>query len=59
MRVAAPAVLEVAYGYQRVASRDARYDNLLAWFTRALVARKGALRRSGPGLLLSWMESRT
>lgn len=38
VRVAAPAVLEVAYGYQRVASRDARYDNLLAWFTRLLAS---------------------
>jgi len=34
VRVAAPAVLEVAYGYQRMAGRDARYAELLAWFTR-------------------------
>lgn len=38
VRVAAPAVLEIAYGYQRAASRDARYDNLLAWFTRLLAS---------------------
>lgn len=38
VRVAAPAVLEVAYGYQRAASRDARYANLLAWFTRLLAS---------------------
>ncbi len=38
VRVAAPAVLEIAYGYQRFASRDARYGDLLAWFTRLLAS---------------------
>jgi predicted nucleic acid-binding protein len=38
VRVAAPAVLEIAYGYQRMASRDARYRALLAWFTRLLAS---------------------
>ncbi len=33
--MAAPAVLEVAYGYQRmVTAGDARYVTLLAWLTR-------------------------
>lgn len=35
-RVAAPAVLEIAYGYQRMVARDARFERLLAWFTRVL-----------------------
>lgn len=34
--VAAPAVLEIAYGYQRMATGDDRYDALLSWFTRLL-----------------------
>jgi predicted nucleic acid-binding protein len=34
--VAAPAVLEIAYGYQRMATADNRYANLLIWFTRVL-----------------------
>jgi predicted nucleic acid-binding protein len=38
VRVAAPAVLEIAYGYQREASRDARFGELLAWFTRLLAS---------------------
>jgi predicted nucleic acid-binding protein len=38
VRVAAPAVLEIAYGYERFASRDARYGNLLAWLTRLLAS---------------------
>lgn len=38
VRIAAPAVLEIAYGYQRFASRDARYSDLLAWFTRLLAS---------------------
>jgi predicted nucleic acid-binding protein len=38
VRVAAPAVLEIAYGYQRLASREARYGDLLAWFTRLLAS---------------------
>lgn len=38
VQVAAPAVLEIAYGYQRVAPRDARYSQLLAWFTRLLAS---------------------
>jgi predicted nucleic acid-binding protein len=36
--VAAPAVLEIAYGYQRKAFRDARFGELLAWFTRFLAS---------------------
>lgn len=36
VRIAAPAVLEVAYGYQRMAAADARFRDLLAWFTRLL-----------------------
>lgn len=38
VRVAAPAVLEIAYGYQRFAPRDPRYGELLAWFTRLLAS---------------------
>lgn len=38
VRVAAPAVLEIAYGYQRMAADDARYGDLLAWFTRLLAS---------------------
>ena len=38
VRIAAPAVLEIAYGYQRTAARDVRFDNLLAWFTRLLAS---------------------
>jgi len=38
VRVAAPAVLEIAYGYQRMAERDGRYDTLLSWFTRLLAS---------------------
>jgi predicted nucleic acid-binding protein len=38
VRVAAPAVLEIAYGYQRRAARDPRFGNLLAWFTRLLAS---------------------
>ncbi len=38
VRIAAPAVLEIAYGYQRMASSDTRYANLLAWFTRLLAS---------------------
>jgi predicted nucleic acid-binding protein len=38
VRVAAPAVLEIAYGYQRFTPRDARYAELLAWFTRLLAS---------------------
>jgi predicted nucleic acid-binding protein len=34
VRLAAPAVLEVAYGYQRKAPSDARFGVLLRWFTR-------------------------
>jgi predicted nucleic acid-binding protein len=33
VRVAAPAVLEIAYGYERMAGRDPRFARLLAWFT--------------------------
>jgi predicted nucleic acid-binding protein len=33
VRVAAPAVLEVAYGYQRRADADPRFRQLLNWFT--------------------------
>jgi predicted nucleic acid-binding protein len=38
VRLAAPAVLEIAYGYQRMATRDARYVGLLSWFTRLLAS---------------------
>ena len=38
VRVAAPAVLVIAYGYQRIASTDARYGDLLVWFTRLLAS---------------------
>jgi predicted nucleic acid-binding protein len=38
VRVAAPAVLEIAYGYQRRAAADERFGNLLAWFTRVLAS---------------------
>lgn len=38
VRVAAPAVLEIAYGYQRMAAGDARYGELLRWFTRLLAS---------------------
>jgi predicted nucleic acid-binding protein len=38
VRVAAPAVLEIAYGYQRMAISDSRYADLLAWFTRVLAS---------------------
>jgi predicted nucleic acid-binding protein len=38
VRVAAPAVLEIAYGYQRMARTDKRYADLLAWFTRVLAS---------------------
>jgi predicted nucleic acid-binding protein len=38
VRVAAPAVLEIAYGYERLASQDSRYGELLAWLTRLLAS---------------------
>jgi predicted nucleic acid-binding protein len=38
VRIAAPAVLEIAYGYQRMAANDGRFRNLLAWFTRLLAS---------------------
>ncbi len=38
VRIAAPAVLEIAYGYQRMAAGDHRYRELLAWFTRVLAS---------------------
>ena len=38
VRVAAPAVLEIAYGYQRKADEDARYGAMLSWFTRLLAS---------------------
>jgi len=34
VRVAAPAVLEVVYGYQLKAAADSRFRELLNWFTR-------------------------
>lgn len=34
--VAAPAILEVAYGYQRKAEDDPRFGDLLGWFTRLI-----------------------
>lgn len=36
VQVAAPAVLEIAYGYQRMIEADARFADLLAWFARLL-----------------------
>jgi predicted nucleic acid-binding protein len=36
VRVAAPALAEVAFGYQRVALRDPRAGALLGWFSRLL-----------------------
>jgi predicted nucleic acid-binding protein len=36
VRIAAPAVLEIAYGYQRMAATDERYRDLLTWFTGLL-----------------------
>ncbi len=36
--VAAPAVLEIAYGYHRMAVDDSRYERLLSWFTRLLAS---------------------
>lgn len=38
VRVAAPAVLEVAYGYQLRASSDSRFRELLNWFTRLVAS---------------------
>lgn len=38
VRIAAPAILEIAYGYQLAAVRDARFAELLAWFTRLLAS---------------------
>ncbi len=38
VRVAAPAVLEIAYGYQRMTADDRRYVELLSWFTRLLAS---------------------
>ena len=38
VRIAAPAILEIAYGYQRMAAGDDRYGELLAWFTRVLAS---------------------
>lgn len=40
--VAAPAVLEVAYGYSRVAGANPRFKELLNWFTRLVAS--GAFR---------------
>lgn len=34
VRIAAPAVLEVVYGYQLKAAEDPRFRELLRWFTR-------------------------
>lgn len=38
VRIAAPAILEIAYRYQRRAAGDARFGHLLAWFTRLLAS---------------------
>lgn len=38
VQVAAPAVLEIAYGYERMTDTDARFADLLAWFTRLLAS---------------------
>lgn len=42
VRITAPSVLEVAYGYERRATRDGRFRALLGWFTSLLGS--GALR---------------
>ncbi|MDO8210540.1 type II toxin-antitoxin system VapC family toxin [Conexibacter sp. CPCC 206217] len=34
VRIAAPTILEIAYGYQLQTGRDERYGELLSWFTR-------------------------
>jgi predicted nucleic acid-binding protein len=36
VRIAAPAILEMAYGYERRAARDRRYAALRAWFTHLI-----------------------
>jgi predicted nucleic acid-binding protein len=36
VHVAAPAVSEVIYGYERKAADDPRFSNLIAWFTQLL-----------------------
>jgi predicted nucleic acid-binding protein len=38
VQVAAPAVLEIAYGYKLRAVRDPRFAELLAWFTRLVAS---------------------
>jgi predicted nucleic acid-binding protein len=39
VRIAAPAVLEIAYGYERAAAAgDARFGGLLDWFTRLVAS---------------------
>lgn len=38
VRIAAPAIREIAYGYQLEAESDSRYAQLLAWFTRTLAS---------------------
>lgn len=38
VKIAAPAVLEIAYGYERMAASDVRYRALLRWFTRVLAS---------------------
>lgn len=38
VRIAAPAVLEIAYGYQRRSTKDSRFTELLAWLTRLLAS---------------------
>lgn len=36
VRIAAPTILEIAYGYQLQVERDARYAALLGWFAQLL-----------------------
>jgi predicted nucleic acid-binding protein len=36
VHIAAPAIIEIAYGHQRAATTDARFPEQLAWFSRIL-----------------------
>lgn len=38
VRIAAPAVLEIVYGYQRKAGTDSRFGELLHWFIRLVAS---------------------
>ena len=48
VRIAAPAILEIAYGYQRMVAGDHRYGDLLAWFTRTVATSRRSGTRSPP-----------